>query len=255
MKIAALYDIHGNLPALEAVLAEVEGAQPDLIVIGGDVVPGPMPRQTLARLIQLGDRARFIRGNGERDVVGAFDGLLFDPILGEQVRKNISWSAGQLDQFGRDFIGQWPLLFSLAVDGLGSVLFCHATPRNDMDILTPNSPQERLKTFFSGVEAQVVVCGHTHIQFEMRAGNTRILNAGSVGMPYADRPGAYWLLLDGQHVEFRRTEYDLEKAAQQVRESGYPQADEFADENLLTVPTAEEAMEYFESLSDKLGNK
>ncbi len=251
MKIATLYDIHGNLPALDAVLAELEKVQPDLIVIGGDVVPGPIPRQTLARLAQLGDRARFIRGNGERDVVGAFDGLPFDPILGKQVRETISWSARQLDQSGRDFLAQWPLVLTLSVDGLGSVLFCHATPRNDMDIFTPNTPQERLKTFFSGVEAQVVVCGHTHIQFEMRVGNTRILNAGSVGMPYADRPGAYWLLLGPQGVEFRRTEYDLEKAAQQVRESGYPQAGEFADENLLTVPSAQEAMEYFESLASK----
>src|SRR5579859_5590683 len=100
MKIAALYDIHGNLPALNAVLAELEEVQPDLIVIGGDVVPGPMPGQALARLIELGDKARFIRGNGEREVVGAFDGLPFDPILGEQVRETTRWCAGQLDQSG-----------------------------------------------------------------------------------------------------------------------------------------------------------
>jgi len=251
MRIAALYDIHGNLPALDAVLAELEEVQPDLIVIGGDVVPGPMPRQTLERLIQLGERVRFIRGNGERDVLTAFDGLPFDPILGEQVRATIGWSAGQLEQSGRDFVAQWPGQLALSVDGLGSILFCHATPRNDMDIFTPKTPQERLKTFFSGVEAQIVVCGHTHMQFEMRVDSVRILNGGSVGMPYADRPGAYWLLLDSQRVEFHRTEYDLEKAAQQVRESGYPQADEFADENLLKVPSAEEAMEYFESLASK----
>ena len=255
MKIATLYDIHGNLPALEAVLAELEGVQPDLIVIGGDVVPGPMPRQTLELLMQLGERARFIRGNGERDVNGAFDGLPFDPILGEQVRKTIGWSAGQLGQAERDFLAQWPERLALSVDGLGNILFCHATPRNDMDIFTPNSPQERLKTFFSGVEAQAVVCGHTHIQFEMHVDSIRILNGGSVGMPYADRPGAYWMLLGPQGVEFRRTEYDLEKAAQQVRESGYPQADEFADENLLKVPSAEEAMEYFERLASKLADK
>src|SRR5579863_5333880 len=133
MKIAALYDIHGNLPALDAVLAELEEVQPDLIVIGGDVVPGPMPLQTLERLIELGDRARFIRGNGERDVVTAFDGLPFDPILGEQVRERIRWSAGQLEQSGRDFLARWPEQLALSVEGLGSVLFCHATPRNDMD--------------------------------------------------------------------------------------------------------------------------
>lgn len=249
MKIASLYDIHGNLPALEAVRAELEDVQPDLIVIGGDVVPGPMPRQTLARLIQSGNRVRFIRGNGEREVLEAFDGLPFDPKLGEQVRETTGWNAAQLEQSGRDFIAQWPEQITIQVEGLGSILFCHASPRNDMDIFTPNSPQERLKTFFSGVEAQVVVCGHTHIQFEMRVGSVRILNGGSVGMPYADRPGAYWLLLDPRGVEFRRTEYDLAKAAQLVRESGYPQAGEFADENLLKVPSAQEAMEYFERMA------
>ena len=104
-------------------------------------------------------------------------------------------------------------------------------------------------TIFSGIKAQMVVCGHTHIQFERQAGSIRILNAGSVGMPYADRPGAYWLLLGPQGVEFRRTEYDTELAAQQVRASGYPQAGEFADENVLKVPTATEAMEYFERMT------
>jgi len=249
MKIAALYDIHGNLPALNVVLEELEDVQPDVIVVGGDVVPGPMLRQSLDRLAQLGDLVRFIRGNGERDVVTAFDGLPFDPILGEQVRETIRWSARQLEQSRRDFLARWPEQLTLHVEGLGNILFCHATPRNDMDIFTPNTPQERLKSFFSGVEAQIVVCGHTHIQFEMRTGSVRILNAGSVGMPYADRPGAYWLLLDPQGVEFRRTEYDLEAAAQQVRESGYPQAQEFAAENVLKVPTATEAIEYFERMA------
>ena len=249
MRIAALYDIHGNLPALNAVLEELEGVQPDLIVIGGDVVPGPLPRQTLARLAQLGDRMRFIRGNGERDVVGEFDGLPFDPIIGEQVRERIRWTARQLEQSQRDILAQWPERLTLHIEGLGNILFCHATPRNDMDIFTPNTSQERLKTFFKGVETQVVVCGHTHMQFDLQVGSVRILNAGSVGMPYADRPGAYWLLLDPRGVEFRRTEYDLEKAAQQVRESGYPQADEFADENMLKVPTAAEAAEYFERMA------
>ncbi len=249
MKIAALYDIHGNLPALNAVLAELAEIQPDLIVIGGDVVPGPMPRQTLARLAELGERVRFIRGNGDREVVTAFDGLPFDPNLGEGVRAQTRWNAGQLERSQRDFLAQWPEHLTLHAEGLGSILFCHATPRNDMDIFTAITPIERLSRLFSGVEADVVVCGHTHIQFEMRAGNVRILNAGSVGMPYAERPGAYWLLLDPQRIEFRRTEYDLETAARQVRESGYPQADEFADENLLKVPTAEEAMEYFEGMA------
>lgn len=223
--------------------------QPDLIVVGGDVIPGPLPRQTLARLIQLGDRVRFIRGNGDREVVAAFDGLPFTPGMSEEVRDRIRWSAQQLEPSQRDFLAQLPEQLTLSVDGLGDVLFCHATLRNDVEIFTPITPQERLNAIFGGVESQIVVCGHTHVQFERQAGSVRILNAGSVGMPYADRPGAYWLLLDPQGVEFRRTEYDTEMAAQHVRDSGYPQAEEFAEENLLKVPTAAEATEVFERMA------
>lgn len=251
MKIAALYDIHGNLPALNAVLEELEEAQPDVIVVGGDIVPGPMPRQTLERLSRLGDRMRTIRGNGDREVVEAFDGLPFEAKLPDEVRETTRWTARQLEPSQRDFLAQLPEKLTLHVEGLGDILFCHATPRNDLEIFTPITPRERLDTIFEGVKAQIVVCGHTHIQFEMQAGRVRILNAGSVGMPYADRPGAYWLLLDQQGVEFRRTEYDLETAARQVRESGYPQAQEFAAENMLKVPTAEEATEYFERMAAK----
>ena len=238
MKIAALYDIHGNLPALNAVLEELEEVRPDLIVVGGDSVPGPMPRQTLERLSQPGDRVRTIRGNGDREVVAAFDGLPFDSGIGEEVRERIRWTARQLARPQRDFLAQLPEQLTLHVEGLGDVLFCHATPRNDVEIFTPITPQERLNIIFRGVEAQIVVCGHTHIQFELQAGSVRILNAGSVGMPYADRAGAYWLLLGPQGIEFRRTEYDTEEAARQVRDSGYPQAQEFAEENLLKVPTS-----------------
>jgi putative phosphoesterase len=251
MKIAALYDIHGNLPALNAVVEELEEVQPDLIVVGGDVIPGPMPQQTLARLIQAGDRVRFIRGNGDREVVAAFDDLPFAPEVSEEVREQIRWTARQLEQPQRDFLAQLPEQLTLHVEGLGNVLFCHATPRNDVEIFTPITPQKRLNIIFSGVEAQIVVCGHTHMQFELQAGSVRILNAGSVGMPYADRPGAYWLLLEPQGVEFRRTEYDTEIAAQQVRTSGYPQAEDFAAENLLKVPTAVEATEFFERMAAK----
>lgn len=249
MRIAALYDIHSNLPALNAVLAELEEVRPDLIVVGGDIIPGPMPRQTLERLRQLGDRVRAIRGNGDREVVAAYDGLPLASGMAEEVGEVTRWTAGQLEPSQRDFLAQLPEQLTLHVEGLGNVLFCHATPRNDVEIFTPITPQERLNNIFSGVEAQVVVCGHTHIQFERQSGSIRILNAGSVGMPYADRPGAYWLLLDPQGIEFRRTVYDTEIAAQQVRESGYPQAQEFADENMLKVPTATEAMGYFERMT------
>lgn len=246
MKIAALYDIHGNLPALNAVLEELKEVQPDVIVVGGDIISGPMPGQALERLALLGDQVRAIRGNADREAVSAFDGELLSRRYSEKVREEIHWVAKQLTRAQRDYLAQLPEQMTFHLEGLGNVLFCHATPRNDEEIFTPITPEERLITIFAGVEQQIVVCGHTHMQFERQVGKTRILNAGSVGMPFADQPGAYWLLLSQQGYEFRRTTYNAEAAAQAIRASGNPQAREFAEENVLKVPTAAEAIAIFE---------
>lgn len=244
MKIAALYDIHGNLPALKAVLKELEGIQPDVIVVGGDIVSGPMPAQTLACLRQWTGKVVALRGNADREVVAAFDGQ--PSALSEEVREITHWVARQLEPDERNFLARLPEQVMLSLEGLGEVLFCHATPRSDEEIFTPLTPQERLQALFQDVQQQTIVCGHTHMQFELRIGGVRVLNAGSVGMPYAERPGAYWLLLGPEGYEFRRTAYDLEAAAQAIRASSYPQAQDFAAENVLKVPTAEEAMTVFE---------
>jgi putative phosphoesterase len=249
MKIAALYDVHGNLPALNALLEELKEVQPDLIVVGGDIVSGPLPGQTLQRLSQLGDQVCFIRGNGDREVVMAFDGQPLRPDMSEKGREKTYWVAQQLTRSQRDFLAQLPEQITLHIEGLGEVLFCHATPRSDEEIFTPITSQERLTTIFTGIEQQIVVCGHTHIQFERRVGRVRILNAGSVGMPFADRPGAYWLLLSPQGYEFRWTAYDGQAAAQEVRASGDPQAQEFAQENVLKVPTVAQATELLERMA------
>jgi putative phosphoesterase len=250
MKIAALYDIHGNLPALNALLEELKEVQPDLIVVGGDIVSGPMPGQTLERLLLLGDQVRSIRGNGDREAVMAFDGQPVSPHMPEEVREVTHWVAGQLTRSQRDLLAALPEQLVLQVEGLGSVLFCHATVRNDEEIFTPITPAERLNAIFSRVEQEIVVCGHTHMQFERWVGNLRILNAGSVGMPYADRPGAYWLLLSPEGYEFRWTGYDADAAAQEIRVSGYPHAQEFAEENVLKVPPAAEATNIFERMAE-----
>lgn len=246
MKIAALYDIHGNLPALKAVLEELEGIQPDVIVVGGDSVSGPMPAQTLACLRQCAGNVVALRGNADREVVAAFDGQPFALKLPEEVGEITRWVAHQLGSDERNFLAHLPEQVAFSLEGLGEVLFCHATPHSDEEIFTPRTPQERLHLLFQDVEHQMVVCGHTHMQFELHIGDVHVLNAGSVGMPYADEPGAYWLLLGPEGYEFRRTAYDLGAAAQQIRSSGYPQAQDFAAENVLKVPTAEEAMTVFE---------
>jgi putative phosphoesterase len=239
-RVAALYDVHGNLPALEAVLAEVERCRVDVVVVGGDVAIGPMPRECLERLRALGDRAVFVRGNGDREIASVPAG---DD--GDLWTARTRWSATQLDAEELEFLTGLPTTQSLHVRGLGRVLFCHGSPRDDEEIVTMLTSEERLAPMLHDVAEATVVCGHTHVQFDRAVDDKRVVNAGSVGMPYEVRPGAYWALLD-RGVELRRTGYDLEAAAAAVRASGFPGADELAAENVLTTPGPTEASEHFE---------
>jgi len=190
MPVAALYDVHGNLPALEAVLAEIpDGAT---IVVGGDVVAGgAQPSETLERLRGLGDRVRWLRGNADRELTPGEPGLAPEGALD-------ATRAALTDEQIAFLYANPPTV------QIGDVLYCHATPRNDVDIFTERTPDAPLIPIFEGVDAAVVVCGHTHMQFERTIAGKRVINSGSVGMPYEDEPGAYWLL----DLEHRRTEYD-----------------------------------------------
>jgi predicted phosphodiesterase len=239
-----LNDIHGNLPALEAVLDEVRAARVDRVVVGGDVLPGPMPHETIARLLALDIPVQFIHGNGDRVVRAQMNGQ--EPAeVPEQFRDIIRWTAAQLSREDGQLIGGWPLTLRVRIPELGDVLFCHATPRNDVEIFTRLTPDERLRPIFDAVDAPLVVCGHTHMQFDRMVGKTRVVNAGSVGMPFQD-PGAYWLLL-GPAVQLRRTAYDLEKAATWVRQTSYPQAEDFASRSILKPPTEAATLEAFKN--------
>jgi predicted phosphodiesterase len=232
LKVAALYDVHGNLPALDAALAEV----PDdaAIVSGGDVFSGPMPAETLARLRALGPRVTFVRGNADRDL-GPYE---------EQWRARYEWLMAQLIPEELAVAEAWSETATIEVDGLGRTLFCHGTPRSDQEAITAITSDERLQEILSDVPERTVVCGHTHHQFDRRAGDTRVVNAGSVGMPYEGRPGAYWALL-GPDVEFRRTEYDVAAAADAIRATSYPDPEEKIE--VLTNPyPADEAAEVLE---------
>jgi predicted phosphodiesterase len=234
VRVAALYDVHGNAPALEAALAEVEREGVDLIVSGGDVVSGPEPAEALDLLESLGDRVRFIRGNADREVVeGEGD-------------KN-AWCRERLGPERATRVAAWPLTVSLDVDGLGPVRFCHATPRSDEEIVTRITPEAEVAQALAGTEESLVVCGHTHIQYDRRIGEQRLFCAGAVGWPYEGRSGAFWLLL-GPDVSFRRTEYDVGRAVERVRAAtGYADADEVAG-YLLEPPDPDEASAFFESL-------
>jgi putative phosphoesterase len=243
MRVAALYDIHGNLPALEAVLDEVAEIGVDCVVIGGDVVPGPLPRETLAMLLRLPVPAHFLHGNGERDVIAATTDGGLDSVPA-QARDIVSWTSRILSTSDMERLMSWPAAVELDVQGIGTVLFCHATPRSDREIFTEQTPAERLLPIFENVAASVVVCGHTHMQFDRTIGATRVVNAGSVGMPFG-QPGADWLLL-GPGVDLRRTVYDARGAALRIRASDYPEAADFAAHHVEHPPSSERMLEILE---------
>jgi predicted phosphodiesterase len=250
MRIAALYDIHANAPALDAVLSEVERAGVDRIVVGGDVVPGPLPVDTIERLRALGDGAVFVRGNGDRWVVDAFDARGSMSEEDEQPgRPWVAWTAGSIDRRDRDLLASFAGRAVLDVDGLGPTLFCHGSPRDDEELLTALTPERRWRPALEGVVEAVVVCGHTHAQFDRQLGPWRVVNAGSVGLPYEGRAGAYWLLL-GPDVEQRRTDYDVDHAIAAMRAGGNPDTSQLLSESLVKPRDPREVAELFERQVD-----
>lgn len=259
MRVAALYDIHGNLPALDAVLAEVQTLAVERIVVGGDVLPGPFPRETLERLLAMPIPAQFLSGNGDLAVLAhhgvapeavAYWGTTGGAPLPEPFREVIGWTARQLDDRLLDVIRSWPPTVRSTFAGVGDVLFCHGTPRSETESFTRLTPGDRLRPVFDGVAA-LVVCGHTHMPFDRMIGGTRVVNAGSVGMPFG-RTGADWLLLDDaadRWIELRHTAYDLPRAAALVRASGYPQAEDLAVNYILGSPPEAAMLAAFTDLS------
>lgn len=244
MRVAAIYDIHGNLPALEAVLQEIrqEKEKVDHIIVGGDVLPGPMPRESLERLRNLDPPAHFIYGNGEVAVLQQMSGAE-SAAVPQAFRPIIRWTAQQLHPDHKQWLSTWPKTVTLEIAGFGSVLFCHASPQNENDIFTRLTPDNHLLPLFEALDGATVVCGHTHMQFDRKIGPTRVVNAGSIGMPFG-QPGAHWLLLDPD-IQFRHTSYNLAQAADIVRRTNYPQAEHFAARNILNPPTEQEMLEIF----------
>lgn len=246
MRVAALNDIHGNLPALHAVLAELAREDVETIVLGGDVAAGPLPHETIEQLTALGDRARFVRGNADREIVNAFDhGRHEIEDERDPASRAGAFAASRISRSQRDFLDGFAARVVLDLDGLGPTLFCHGSPRSDTEIITTATPEWRLREILGGLDERVVVCGHTHRQFDRRVDGWRVVNAGSVGMPYEGRPGAYWALL-GPGVELRRTEYDLPEAIAVLRGGGFPDLDEMLSESLLEPADPDEVAVFFE---------
>ena len=221
MRVAALYDVHANVPALEAVLADVERERVDTIVFGGDLTWGPEPSEALTIVRSL-PHARFVRGNCDREPD--------------------EWERSRLSAEDVAFLQGLPE--SLEAD---AVLYCHATPRSDEEIVTPATSDEDLAEILEGVGQQAVIVGHTHMQQDRQIGAVRFVNAGSVGLPYEGELAAFWALVDDGEIELRKTSLEVDRVADAFRRSDWPRAEELLRENVLASVTREEATAQIEA--------
>jgi putative phosphoesterase len=231
-RVAVIADVHGNAPALAAVLAEAEREGAELLVSCGDLTWGPLPRETLALLEPWRGRARFVRGNADR-------------ALGEDDGDRGVWLREQHGPEAVAFVTGFEPAVVVEHDLIGAIRFTHGSPRGDEECVTVRTPEERVREFLAGVDERIVFTAHTHMQYHRIVDGTRLVNAGSVGMPYEGRPGAYWALL-ADDVELRRTEYDIERTVELYRVSGDPRTVQMI-EMLLDPPDGEEVIQHAES--------
>ena len=225
--------MHGNAPALAAVLEEIRRERVDLVVFCGDLTWGPLPRETLALVRALETPVRFVRGNAER-------------ALEEDAEERAEWLRALHSEADRELLRGFEPAVVVDVDGLGPTRFCHGSPRSDEECVTERTPPERVREFLEGVSERVIVTAHTHVRYDRTVEGARLVNPGSVGMPYEGAHGAYWALL-GPDIEHRRTEYDVDRAADLYRASGDPRS-ELMVEMLLEPASREEAIAHAESV-------
>ena len=239
--VAVLSDIHGVLPALDAVLAEPVVQTADRLVVTGDLAAGPMPVQTLDRLVGLGDRVVLIRGNADRELVSVARGEVDD--VGDPIAP---WAAAQLRLDQLDLLARLPYRVTLPVEGFGPVLFCHAVPDDDEQVVLVDTRLPRWAEVLTGLPDDVttLVCGHTHMPFVRLAHRRLIVNPGSVGMPYG-RAGAHWALLADGAVTLGRTMFDVAAVRAEIVAAGSPLAPAWVEEYLDEVASDAEAIEVF----------
>lgn len=227
MRIAVLADVHGNLPALRAVLGELDREPVDAIIAAGDICSGPLVRRSLEMLEARPEPVHWIAGNSERETVAVFDG---GEIPDGPAGRTAAWSSGQLDRRWRDVIAGWPI--AVALDG---VCFCHGSPRRDDEILTRGTPDPALADALAGVPEALVIGGHTHQQLIRRVRDDLVYaNAGSVGLPYEGNPDAFWILVADGVTQLRTTTYDQGAALAELRASGYPEIDDLVNNSFVS---------------------
>lgn len=237
--IAVLSDIHGVLPALDAVLAEPDVQAAERIVLTDDLAAGPQPVQVLDRLVSLSDKAIWVRGNADRELVTLARGgdtEIPDPI--------VPWAAGQLRPDQVELLAGLPHPVTVSVRGFGDVLCCHGSPRSDEEVVLVDTRLSRWAEALEGAPG-TIVCGHTHMPFVRLVDRRLVINPGSVGMPYGST-GAHWALLSDGAVQLRRSEFDISAARASIRQSSdYPGVDEWTDYFLNARGSDVEALAVF----------
>jgi len=248
---AFLSDIHANDAALAAIADELMEEPPDVLVLTGDITWGTFPTETVDLITSLRDfiaNVVLIRGNGDRALLDLQRGAR------EPESPRDSWMVAR--HSARDVAELKRVVFQVDVDvaGLGVIRACHGSPRADIEIITPGTPLERLAAATDGIDADVLLTGHTHLQFHRPVDGLRIrhsVNPGSVGIPYGvTAPGAYWLRVDGSRsdpFDFRRTSYDVEAYLARMLATDDPRAEAVAN-YLREPPTRDEMIEHGESL-------
>lgn len=239
--VAVLSDVHGVLPALDAVLTEHDVMAADRIVLTGDIAAGPQPVEVLDRLTALGDRVVWVRGNADRELVDLARGgttTIPDPIA--------PWAAQQLTQRHVALLADLPHPVTLTVDGFGPVLFCHGSPRDDNEVVLVDTRLDRWAEVLADIAPGIatIVCGHTHMPFQRLVDRRLIVNPGSVGMPYG-RGGAHWALLRDGVAQLRVTTFDVEAACEAIIATGYPDARDSADYFIRSPASDAEALTTF----------
>jgi predicted phosphodiesterase len=233
-RLAAIGDVHGNAVAFAAVLEEIRRDPPDLVVVNGDVSWGPEPEATLALADGI-ERAVFVRGNAESALL---DGTADSETAMWMLERHSAERLVQIESFAGTV--------TTHVEGIGRVFVCHGSPRGDQELVTPGTPDARMSALLDGLQLDVLVTAHVHLQFERRVLGITSMNAGSVGLQYGGTPAAYWAEI-GPGIRLCRTPYDVDEAALRTQASGIPTAERIV-ETLRQPPSTEEVVEHAEAL-------
>jgi predicted phosphodiesterase len=222
MRVAVLSDVHGNVRALEAVLAEIEGRGPfDAVVNGGDLAyGGPRPREAMELLMQRGYPT--VLGNTDVWIAG------MEPGGGETV----AWARRQLDPRHEAFLRGLPRAHRIEPPGGPPLVVVHATPTSLSDLIVPDAPEEVVEQVFQQARARTVVYGHIHKAYVREVARGVIVNAGAVGFPFDGIPKASFAILRLDAGRWRaenvRVTYDHESVAKELTASTHPEGRVFA---------------------------